>query len=169
MAIPATKKKSYKLSKETYQNLISFYEEIFDVHEDLRQTLFDLLVIKDSSDDRNPTIYTDDSGCNLVTKIHLARQPVTPPVLAYLTDLHKSLKKKNIGDMTNEEIELFREVKELLPYRAYGEKRIVIAIESNHRIREGNYLLGEKLKSKFQYLSKFFHTGKLSDLEQRYD
>lgn len=169
MSIPAAKKKSYKLSKEAYQNLISFYEEIFDNHEDLRQTLFDLLVIKDSSDDRNPTIYTDDSEYNLVAKVLLARQPVNPPVLAYLTDLYDCLKDKTIGDMTNEEIKLFREVKELIPYRSYGEKRIIIFIELNHRVGAGKYILGEKLKNKFQYLTPFFCNGKLSDLEQYYD
>lgn len=169
MSILATKKKSYKLSKEAYQKLISFYEEIFDTNEDLRQMLFDLLVIKDSSDDLNPTIYTDHSECNILSKITLSAQPVTPPVLAYLTDLYDRLKNKNIGDMKNEEIKLFREVSELLPYRAYGEKRIIIAIESNHSVRNGKYLLGEKLKNKFQYLTPFFCNGKLSDLELHYD
>lgn len=169
MSIPAAKKKSYKLSKQAYQNLISFYEEIFDSHEDLRQTLFDLLVIKCSSDARNPTIYTDDSEYNLVAKVLLARQPVNPSVLAYLTDLYDCLKDKTIGDMTNEEIKLFREVKELIPHRAYGEKRIITIIEFNHRIKEGKYILGEKLKNKFQYLTPFFCNGKLSDLEKYYD
>lgn len=169
MSIPATKKKSYKLSKQAYQNLISFYEEIFDTNEDLRQTLFDLLVIKDSSDDRNPTTYTDDSEYNRGAKILLARQPVNPPVLAYLTDLYDRLKDKTIGDMTNEEIKLFREVKELIPHRAYGEKRIIIFIELNHRVGAGKYLLGEKIKNKFQYLTPFFCNGKLSDLERYYD
>ena len=168
MSVQAVTQTHYKLSRESYSELISFYESIFYSHEDLRQMLFDLLVIKDS-DSKNPTIYTDHSECNSLGKLTLSTQPVNPPVLAYLTDLHESLKKKNIGDMTNEEIELFREVKELLPYRAYGEKRIVIAIESNHRIRKGNYLLGEKLKSKFPSLSKFFCNRKLSDLEQYYD
>lgn len=163
------RKKSYKLSKESYQNLISFYEEIFDTNEDLRQMLFDLLVIKDSSDDRNPTIYTNHPECNLVGGIRLARQPVNPPVLAYLTDLYDRLKDKTIGDMKNEEIKLFREVKELIPYRAYGEKRIIIAIELNHRVGAGKYLLGEKLKNKFPTLAQFFCNGKLSDLERYYD
>lgn len=169
MLIPATKKKSYKLSKEAYQKLISFYEEIFDTHEDLRQTLFDLLVIKDSSDDHNPTIYTNDPECNLVGGIRLARQPVNPPVLAYLTDVYDRLKDKNIGDMKNEEIKLFQQVKELIPHRAYGEKRIIIFIELNHRVGAGKYLLGEKLKNKFPSLSQFFYSGKLIDLERYYD
>ena len=70
--------------------------------------------------------------------------------------------------MTNEEIKLFREVKELIPHRAYGEKRIIILIEINHRVGTGKYLLGEKLKNKFPSLSQFFCNGKLSDLERYY-